>query len=362
MENGSTTRLYEAFLNQQEVTIDYLKEIGFTTADILSLFESQTLQRGKDKGFVSIDPKQLFRYGIVLKGLKRYERASVCFHKCYELDPMNQGVCFQLFLESIGNLDYEKAVDYFRCFYDPSNKKYRANNFVYLYLLSMLTNLPESLKCLAQSLKKTDLEVHTSSDGVKHVDFQNKIRGAIFDQKWKYALEQLNDFIEMQGVSMVSDILMKRLLVEVVQQQETVKDKILGWIREDQMEEIVLYLEKIQCDHCLSKEEWYVLSVTMDLLTIRKTQIIPEKGMVKERKVFAAIDAQDYELALSLKKKGNRQHYALMMDNPLYLLLKEIKREIAGIRKQEDCCFFVDLEGKMVLDHPDQKFVRTRKE
>ena len=97
--------------------------------------------------------KELNDYGFNSKDIAEYDKATECFNKCYELDPTHSGTCFQLFLRSITKKDYESAFKYFEVLSDTENPYYSADSNFYLYLLSIITDIPDKHKEYARYLK-----------------------------------------------------------------------------------------------------------------------------------------------------------------------------------------------------------------
>ena len=76
------------------------------------------------------------------------EKAVKCFKTCYELEPNNINVLLQLFYQSIIGEEYEDALKYFDGIFNSndSNDNNIADNYLYLYLLGYITDIPDKYK------------------------------------------------------------------------------------------------------------------------------------------------------------------------------------------------------------------------
>lgn len=317
--------MYEGIIKNQELTTKQLNSYGFNSKDLADLIENGSLERIKRGyySFISID--DLFYYGKKLISLKEYDKATVCFEKCYELDPNHPGVCFQLFLRCIQNKNYEKAFEYFDYFYDTDNKYYNADSNYYLYLLSMITELPENHRQFARFIKLEDIKVDLNDKRYNDIPAQNKIRISSLNQRFVLAYKQLNDLIKQNGRLSVQDIIIRTLLSQAIEEQYRVKKHIVKLINNKQYEEVITYLKNLQERHNLSTADKYTLFLTKDLMDIIKTGIIPEKKVFSTDKLFDAISGKNYELALSLSLQYNKKSNIEDNDNAMYVLLTEIQ-------------------------------------
>lgn len=321
-------KMYDGILKEQNLTTKELNGYGFNSKDLSDLIESGTLERIKRGyySFKSID--DLFYYGKKLISMKEYDKATECFEKCYELDSNHSGVCFQLFLRCIQNKNYEKAFKYFDHIYNTDNKYYNADSNYYLYLLSMITKLPENHRQYVRFLKLEDIRVDFNDRRYNDIPAQNKIRISSLNQKFVLASKQLNDLIKQNGRWSVQDIISMTLLSQAIEEQNRIKKHIIKLVNEKQYEEVIEYLETLQEQHNLSLSDEYTLTLTKDLTEIIRTGIIPEKQVFSTDKLFDAISGKNYELALSLSSEYNRKSNIDNNSNAIYVLLTEIQNII----------------------------------
>lgn len=323
-------KMYESILKEQELTTKELNGCGFNSKDLADLIESEIIERIR-RGYYSFKAiDNLFYYGKKLISMKEYDKATMCFEKCYELDSNHSGVCFQLFLRCIQNKNYEKAFEYFNHIYNTDNKYYNADSNYYLYLLSIITELPENHRQYAKFLKLEDVRVDFNDKRYNDIPALNKVRILSLNQKFVVASKQLNELIKQNGRLSVQDIITKTLLSQAIEKQNRTKKHIVKLINEKRYEEVIEYLETLQEQHNLSLADEYILTLTKDLTEIIKTGIIQEKQVFSTDKIFDAISDKNYELALSLNLEYIRKNNIEVNDNAMYLLLTEINNLIAN--------------------------------
>lgn len=317
-------KLYEGIINGNELTTKELNGYGFNSKDLADLIEQGSLERVK-RGYYSFQSvDELFYYGKKLIAAKEYDKATECFKKCYELDPNHSGACFQLFLRSISKKDYEAAFKYFEVLSDTENPYYSADSDFYLYLLSIITDIPDKHKEYARCLKIEDIRVDFNDKRYQDIPQQNKIRIAVLQKKFPYALKLLNDLTAQHGSLTVQDIITRTLLFQAVEAENISKNTLIELAKNKTYEEIVDYLEAKQKRHNLSLTDTYTLKLVNEIINLQETQQIPEKTTYQSKKLFEAIDGNNYELALSLSKSYNAKNNINNSENTINLLLTDI--------------------------------------
>lgn len=317
-------KLYEGIINGNELTTKELNGYGFNSKDLVDLIEQGSLERVKrgHYSFLSID--ELFYYGKKLIAEKEYDKATKCFKKCYELDKNHSGACFQLFLRSISKKDYKLAFQYFEVLSDTENPYYNADSNFYLYLLSIITDIPDKYKEYVRYLKIEDIRVYSQDKRYQDIPQQNKIRIAVLQRKFSYALKQLNDLTAKHGSLTVQEIITRTLLFQAIEIENISKNTLMELAKNKSYEEIIDYLETKQKRHNLSLTDTYTLKLVNEIINLQKTQQIPEKTIFQSENLFEAINENNYELALSLSESYNIKKNINNSKNTIYLLLSDI--------------------------------------
>ncbi len=317
-------KLYRGVLDGIELTTKELNGFGFNSKDLNDLIGQGSIIRVKRGLYALKSVNELFYYGKQLIAQKEYDKATQCFQKCYEIDPTHTGVCFQLFLRCIQNKDYDKAFEYFDIFYNSENEFYNADSNFYLYLLSIITKLPENHREYAKFLKFEDFRVDFDDKRYTNIHLQNKIRLSALNQRFTLAIKQLNEAIQEKGNLSVQDIIIKTLLSQAIEIQIQNRNNVINLIKQKKYEDIIEFYKKMESSHHLSISDNYTFILTNELLNIIQTKNIPEKQIFSTTSIFEAIDGKNYELALSLATDRNQKYSVNKDDNAISLLLDEI--------------------------------------
>ena len=140
------TKLYDAVINNEDLTTKTLNDYGFNSTDLTKLVEEKVLERVQRGHYKFIDVEKLFLYGKRLISAKEYIKATECFKKCCNLNQSHIEANMQLFLIECKNNNYEKAFEYFDNFFYTDNAFYNSDNDFYLCLINRIVDIPEKYK------------------------------------------------------------------------------------------------------------------------------------------------------------------------------------------------------------------------
>lgn len=325
-------KLYNGVLEDGELTTRELTGFGFNSKDLNELIKKGSIIRVKKGLYALKSVDELFYYGKQLNAQKEYDKAIKCFQKCFEIDSNHSEVCFELFLISIENKDYKKAFEYFNVLFNGINEFYNRDCNFYLYLLSMITEIPEEYKEYAKSLKFKDFKVDFEDGRYLNIHIQNKIRLSAFNQRFGFAVKQLKESIQESGKTTVTDLLIKLLLSQAIAVQIQKRNKIINFIKEKKYQELIDFYNIMINYHALSNSDNYIIKLTNDLLNIINTKKIPNVKIKDTKDVYAAIDGKNYKLALSLEIARNQKYNSNRDIDSIYLLLDEINKEINNLK------------------------------
>lgn len=94
-------RLYEGIIDHEELTTKLLNEYGFCSGDLTKLVKEGIIERISRGHYSLLSVDDLYNYGKTLISLRKYGEATLCFKRCYELDPYHINTCLSLFLIGI---------------------------------------------------------------------------------------------------------------------------------------------------------------------------------------------------------------------------------------------------------------------
>ncbi len=317
-------KMYNGLIDEKELTTKELNSYGFNSKDLTDLINDRVLERVKRGYYSLLSIDDLFYYGKQLIASKDYDKATACFKKCYELNPNHLETCFQLFLRAVQSKNYEEAFTYFEHFYDSDDEYYNNDSKFYLYLLSMITEIPEQHREYAKYLKLEDIRIDFNDKRFSDPYSQNKVRISALNQKFTLASKQLNELIKQHGSLSVQDIITRTLLSQAIEVQNGLKKNITNLAVEKKYKEIISHLKKVQEQHHLSAADECILFLAREVSKLAETGIIPEKEVISTNKLFEAVNGKNFELALSLSKDYIERNNIDPSDNAMFMLLKDI--------------------------------------
>lgn len=317
-------KMYNGLIDEKELTTKELNSYGFNSKDLTDLINDRVLERVKRGYYSLLSIDDLFYYGKQLIASKDYDKATACFKKCYELNPNHLETCFQLFLRAVQSKNYEEAFTYFEHFYDSDDEYYNNDSKFYLYLLSMITEIPEQHREYAKYLKLEDIRIDFNDKRFSDPYSQNKVRISALNQKFTLASKQLNELIKQHGSLSVQDIITRTLLSQAIEVQNGLKKNITNLAVEKKYKEIISHLKIVQEQHHLSAADECILFLAREVSKLAETGIIPEKEVISTNKLFEAVNGKNFELALSLSKDYIERNNIDPSDNAMFMLLKDI--------------------------------------
>jgi len=319
----SLYNLYEKVINNIELTTKQLEECGFNSNDLKDLINQEILRRDKIGYYSFLDDDELFKYGKYLILLSQYEKAEICFKKCYQINPYSYKTCFQLFIRNVKIKNYEKAFEYFDKFFNSDNPFYNNDSDFYLYLLSFVTDVPEKYKAYSRCITFDDVKVSKKDTRYENIKLQNQLRQAVLNQKFGYAFKFFGEILKNGRMTQELEII-RTFLSQINKVQKDNNIKIIELLRLKNYDAIIKIMESIEERHNLNIIDEYVFIMAKDLKRIEKTKIIPEITNLRSNGMFDAIYNHDYVLALELSEKYNYKNSLTDDQNIIYCFLKEI--------------------------------------
>ena len=333
INSNNLNKLYTAVTNGEELTTKSLNEMGFNSKDLKELVDSKKLDRVK-RGFYEFkDDNELFFFGKRLLREKRYEEADECFKRCIEINPNHNGACFQLFVKYIKEKNYEQAFEYFKKLGNSENQFYNIDYNYYLFLLNIITEVPDEYKEFVKSIQMEDIRVRTDDKRFIDASQQNRLRYAAYQRKLPYALQQQKAIIAQNKGASTQDYISQVLLTQAAQAEDVSKNTIGTLADQKDYEGLIAYLEEKQNKMALNQTEVQILNLVNVLLTIQETKEIPESKYTQEPNLFTAINDENYEYALKLAHDFNEKNNVAFPNNVLEILLYDICELIRTLKE-----------------------------
>ena len=300
----------------------------------------------KEQKVLAEKAEELYKEGKRLLAEKDFDKAYDCFRKSYKMYPRNYTVCFKLFVQSIRDMKYDEAFEYFETLFATSNPYSKMDNNFYLYLLNVITEVPDRYKEYVKRLTIDDIKVSIHDSRYQDASMQNKIRISAMQGKLSYAIYLLNQLSNRGDVYSTQLLITKTLLRQAIDVERKNKDTLMELIKNKRYKEIVEFLENKKEKQNLNANDKYILRITEQIIEIQYTNKVPEKTICMSECINEAIEAHDYDLALSICKGYDYKYNINDEDNMVYLLLMDI----------------CDLTSKMTLNEEQIEIVDTKEE
>ena len=345
VDSNTIKKLYDTVIQSSDdkLTSKELISCGFNYHDLDKLIARGTIVR-VERGvysFRAVD--DLFHYGKELISKDLFKKSYLCLEKCYELDPNNLEVCFQLFDKHISDDNFEEAFKYLDKLMETDNKYYQIDYDYYLYLLNFITEIPDKYQQYVKYLTYDYIKIPKDDKRYENINNQNIIRKWAIAKNFSYALQLQNDLLAETKYNTVQNMLIKKILKKVVISQNELADNLLKLIQEGNYSEIIKVLEEQdkRCGITIVQEQ--LLYLAKQILYISSARVIPEKSPMHENTYFEAIKTNNYDEALRIYSKYSAEksiytdYYHYDTDNDkIVLLLTEISKLIEDISKSTE--------------------------
>ena len=180
--------IYKMLINKIELTNNTLRIYGFSQDEIDELVLKKILERKSDGSYKIYQVDKFRKYGVDLLKKGHYNDANTCFKICYELAPTGKLICLQAMLAAICRHDYSQIFEIYSNLEKIHPEKNILDNILYLYLLSVITKVPEELQERTREINPSSLMLPYTI-GTK---VENEIRKAISQNKFAYACQLIN--------------------------------------------------------------------------------------------------------------------------------------------------------------------------
>ena len=327
--------IYDKFIDKKELTTKELLELGLNSHDLTNLVSEGKIRRVR-RGFYDLEKCDgLFNYANILasKKYKNYERFHQALNRCLEIEPNNGKVHTRLLLDSLHKNNFEQAVESIRILSNSSNDAYKRDANLWLFMLSFVTELPDYLKKKVSSLKLED--VLTREDDLRYDDklSQNKIRSNIFNYKFSYASDDLNELnIKNKPIYfLITEKLLSMVKYYDMRNQQNISNLLI----DGKYEEVRDLLIKDRDLHGLSNVNKEILIILEDLIGVINDKKIPEvENMPDSDYLYVEIQKHNYERALQLYRDFPVKNVSCGVKS-VGLLLERINEEINKLNKEE---------------------------
>lgn len=332
-------KLYQGVIEGKKLTTKELNSYGFNSKDLKKLIDEGKLERVKIGLYQFLDSGILFALGKEYINMKDFDKADLCFEKCYQLDNSNMIALYAIFKKSIQNKNYSETIQYYEILSSTNNPYYKQEYNLYLHLLNTITDLPKKHQEQAKRIRLADIILFTNDRRYKSVLSQNNIRKSIINKNFTFALHQLNDLTRKHQENTIYDVVLRSLLIEAIEKQKLETKKILQLTQDKKYQEIINFLNLKKQKENLSITEKSIINLSETIIYIKKSKKIPTKNIENTDNIYEAIYGNNYELALKINIDNSIKYNLDNTNNIIYILLNEISnltKEILNEKKQTE--------------------------
>lgn len=339
-------KLYDGVIDNTVLSTKQLKAYGFNQYDITNMINDSIIERVRRGYYKFMDANKLLHYGVDLIPHDS-ERAYQCFKRCFEIDPKNMSVCFQLFIRTISHKDYDKAFKLFDILSETDNKYYNIDYDLYLLLLSIITDIPEKYKKYARNINYYDIKIPNSDKRYDDNMAYNQVRFSIAKGKFSLALKQLNLIISKRGSSTLQDAITTHLLSQAIKAEAQSRKTIFDHISKKNYSAIIDFLDDKDKRHKLGSLDTAIYTLTKKCINIIETGKIPTVTVTQASKIRDAIDGNNFKLALKICEDFYKDKDIKEVDKVLYYILKDINNTIDNINKTNNNDSIINIDNNI---------------
>ena len=328
-------KIYDLLISGTPLTKENLNNASITDEEINGLLENGLIYITKEGTYNITSVNKLFLYGKqnLLAGNKRI--AQECFVLCYRLKPKHRDTCLQMFYHAVLTHRYDEAYEYLYALENVStNEHLRKEYKIYLYLLSLVSEVPEIYQEKLQAIHEDpSLLVHKKPKQFQKQD--NVVMELILKGNYKFALANLNDFLAEDFDYMIHRHIIKSLLSKTVDNQSEYKLELFELVQKRRYREIVATLEETSLSRELQTDEANILEVTKAIIKLFEEGTLPTPIENNARTVSDALKSYDYKKALAIETSFSLSKKIGLENNPLYRLLVNLNQLLNHIEKQD---------------------------
>ena len=253
---------------------------------------------------------ELYNYGQRLLE-ENYDDAILCFERCLQLEPMHIDSLLQLFIDSIKKEDYDRSFE----LYEAIDKCNISDANYYLYLLNIITKVPQKYKIYVKGLMYKDVEIPNSDNKDENIEKQNYVRKLAFQKKFNAALSFLCNNIEEKTLF---NTVNSMLLLKARNLETQNIDKELDLVKNKQYDRLINYILDEQSICKLNKLEEYLLKLARQYIFISDSLKVPKAKIYPTCNIFEAIDMNNFFTALRLCTEFNKEHNIIDDESTMY--------------------------------------------
>lgn len=328
-----------------KITRNELYELGVDDDYIEFVLEKKILVQIDENTYTIGNAKSLLYYGRGLMEEEDYKSANNVFDCAYNADMTDFEVNYQLFYRELKHLKIKRShvFKFFNIVYNGlvnSGREYDANYYVFL-LGNLYGSSDKGNKNELNPFDKyrnvfinLDEEDILLPDGDKESNDENMMRKSVFNNSYHNVTTMLNKLFTNKNRLYFEDMVEKELLLKWLIRKRDVNRVLISCLKNEKIEAIQSLLNREDERRNLTMANSYLLKLVNLYLTIKESGNVPTPKYFGDD-IFAAIDGNNFELALKLENK-RLIDYNIERESTIYMMLVLINKLIKSDVKVED--------------------------
>ncbi len=281
----------------EDLFIDTLIEYGLTIEEISNLVNSRVLVRKNFDTYSITSAYGFYHFALKFDLEKKFDLRDHYFLKCYEEDPNYEDVAFRLFFRSICMRQPEEALGYMDNMLNSSNEFLVRDAKFYLYILSLIIELPDKYKKTVNNISYFNIAVNDNDTRYSDVFLQNRIRLALWQNRLSFVFTFGNGsyanatFYERNAYnlfSMLNNAYGKRT------------KKILEFVSSGKYSEAYEILLNDYNRRTLQNRDIYTMKILKSIIDMREGKKIPDSVNTSYKNSFEAVEDYNFDKALAI--------------------------------------------------------------
>ena len=325
MSNINMEQIYKILINDSVINDDNLKIYGYSKENVDLLLENymiESLEQGEYR-LVSVD--NFMQYGLFLVKEGKNFLANKCFEKCYEMDSTDENVIFQYMFTLLKKNKYEEVLNII----NKVKLNDKDDNYnLYIYLLNLLTEIPNKYRERAINMTDDDLMLPITRENA----LENRIRREIFENNYKFSYKMLNNLISKTKRYTPKFEVIRELLRQVINKEEKNKGDLLELAKKSRFEEIIQALKEKRKLRYLGITESYALFLAEKIKEVLETGKIFVPTIGNTNDMYSALMGKNFKVALNLNVDYNKENGINNNKDIINILLVKLNEIIYQIK------------------------------
>lgn len=327
--NFCSSQVKDGFISE-----DSLKKLGFDSGDISRLVNERLIEEFEPGRYILIQKLEDLQAEVLLKRGKllfeeyKSDQAKKYYDYCLEIDSTHRPTYLHILFNVIKARKYESAFKCIDRLYEISNEQEKREVNLYLYMLGLITKVPDRYMEKIERFTANDLTL-----GYFECYKDQTITNYLFCGKIRYAKDNMSD---KKPGDISKDKIIKILMRRYNEFEEEMKKTIVQHIENETFPDLIELLESIVKSPSINKRINFFMSSSLILVLvkaideIKTTRIVPIPEVIETSSLVLAIKWGNFALAKKLNEEC-AQKIQVPLTDPISILLIKINELIGSL-------------------------------